>query len=422
MERFSLVSTKLDLLTISIVCRELMSGIVVDSFTNSLLPHFDDLLSYLDDTRKYVLYSKAQERVFLANLISRKATMSLPFSHAYVSSMVRAGEALGHGELFEVVQNEDVNVSTNIPYDVFTDESGAWEDPCRPPEGYTRGLTGDDLMRRAHARAMIQKSLKKLQDRHNIKGGTSHPGPYIDPPNSSAGATSDSSKTYSGAGTSTTPRGWVKRRSSFAEPPVQAGTGSAAATSWSLYDPRHYSAPMIWKGEDAENSPYGRRSKNKRPRSLSVSQAGTKSGGKNARGKASARSMSVSSMEHAKQEGNDDRMRQSTHEIKWSDVANIFQNVKLPGNAAAQKEKEARAALRQKTIFAPFVRKVDVAFDDNDSESDDDEDLSDETVLGRHQVVLDEMKEKLSAVFEARKKTQDRRKSRDKATRPSTGS
>jgi hypothetical protein len=165
------------------------------------------MISYLDESRKCCLHSKSQERALLAALISRKATMSLPFSHAYASSMVRAGEAIGHGELFEVVQNEEVNASTMIPYDVFTDESGAWEDPYRPIEGYTQNLSGDDLMRRAHARAMIQKSLKKLQDRHNIRGGTPNPGPYTDPPSSASGANSDSSKSMSGSTASTTPRG-----------------------------------------------------------------------------------------------------------------------------------------------------------------------------------------------------------------------
>ena len=331
--------------------------------------------------------------------------MSLPFSHAYVSSMVRAGEAVGHGEIFEIVQNEEVQVATNIPYDIFNDESGAWEDPCRPiPEGFTQGLTGDDLMRRAHARAMIQKSLKKLQDRHGIKGGTSHPGPYVDPPNPASGATSDSSKTYN-TGASTTPRGSFKRRS-FSEPPVQAGTGSAPATSWSLYDPKHYSSPWLWKAEAAENSPYGSHGKDQRPRSLSVSQGTGKAGGKSGRGKL-ARSMSI--LEPTKPD-KDDGMRQSTTEIAWKDVANIFQEVELPGSAATQKEKEAKTALRQKTIFAPFVRQVELTFNDVDSESDDEEDLRDETVLGRHQLVLDRMKEKLAVVFESRKKTQERRK------------
>jgi hypothetical protein len=329
--------------------------------------------------------------------------------------MVRAGEALGHGELFEVVQNEEVNVSTMIPYDVFTDESGAWEDPCRPIEGYTQNLSGDDLMRRAHARAMIQKSLKKLQDRHNIRGGTPNPGPYTDPPSSASGANSDSSKSMAGSTASTTPRGWLKRRSSFSEPPVQAGTGSAAVTSWSLYDPRHYSAPLVWKGDDVANSPYGMHNKNARPRSLSLSvgAAPLKPSGKAARGKPSGRSQSVASYDHV-HDDRTDGMRQSTREIAWRDVAGIFQSVKLPGVSQAQKEKEVDSIPKDKTIFAPFVRRAELS-DDADSESDEEEDLQDEIVLRRHQVVLDRMKAKLSSILETRKKTQERRKSRDKA-------
>ena len=434
-------STKLDMLTASIVSKALMAGSSVDeqmvsllilkssSFVqeithqlavhksqDSIIPHFHDLVQYLDECRKCALHSKSQERALLAALISRKATMSLPFSHAYVSSMVRAGEALGHGELFEVVQNEEVLVSTMIPYDVFTDESGAWEDPCRPPEGYTSGLTGDDLMRRAHARAMIQKSLKKLQDRHNIKGGTPTTGPYTDPPNSQSGLGNISdSGSKSVSPNASTPRGWLKRqRSSFSEPPVQPGTGSAAATSWSLYDPRHYSAPLIWKADDVENSPYGRHSKSTRPRSLSLSQVGMRqSASRSAKGKPGGRSMSVASYDTEELEKDSSGDLRSTREIAWTEIAGIFQPVNLPGESKAQKEKEETASMPEiKQIFAPFVRTVESSPVASEEESDEEEDLSDDTVLARHQIVLDRMKEKLSAILESRKKQQDRKKTK----------
>jgi hypothetical protein len=434
-------STKLDMLTASIVSKALMAGSSVDeqmvsslilkgySFVqeithqlalhksqDSIIPHFHDLVQYLDECRKCALHSKSQERALLAALISRKATMSLPFSHAYVSSMVRAGEALGHGELFEVVQNEEVLVSTMIPYDVFTDESGAWEDPCRPPEGYTSGLTGDDLMRRAHARAMIQKSLKKLQDRHNIKGGTPTTGPYTDPPNSQSGfgnISDSSSKSVSP--NASTPRGWLKRqRTSFSEPPVQPGTGSATATSWSLYDPRHYSAPLIWKADDVENSPYGRHSKSTRPRSLSLSQVGIKqSASRSTKGKLGGRSMSVASYDTDELEKDSSGDLRSTREIAWTEIAGIFQPVNLPGESKAQKEKEETACTPEtRQIFAPFVRTVESFPVASEEESDEEEDLSDNAVLARHQIVLDGMKEKLSAILESRKKQQDRKKTK----------
>ena len=387
-----------------------------------MIPHFHELLQYLDECRKCSLQSKSQERALLAALISRKATMSLPFSHAYVSSMVRAGEALGHGELFELVQNEEVKVSTMIPYDVFTDDSGAWEDPCRPADGYTANLTGDDLMRRAHARAMIQKSLKKLQDRHGIKGGTPSSGPYIDPPNSQGvGSNADaSSKSIASSNPASNAKSWVRRQRSFSEPPIQPGTGSAAATSWALYDPRHYSAPLIWRADDAENGPYGRHNRTTRPRSLSLSQAGLRrqESLKSLKGRAPVRSMSISSCDTAKSDMDPETMLQSTQEIDWADVAGIFQRVTLPGTAQVQKEKElsdgSSNAVRAKTIFAPYVRMVDSSPALSDDESSEDEDLSEEAVLSRHQVVLDRMKEKLSAILEARKKQQERRKTRVK--------
>ena len=421
-ERVQAKNTKLDLLASSIVSKSLMEGMEIDEEMDTLLPHFDDVVQYLDECRKCTLYSKAQERALLATLISRKATMSLPFSHAYASSMVRAGEAVGHGELFEVIQNEDVKVSTMIPYDVFTDESGIWEDPCRPVGGYTKGLTGDDLMRRAHARAMIQKSLKKLQDRHNIKGGTPNSGAYTDPPNTTSNANADGKKAVSSG--SSTPRGSARRRSSsFAEPKIQAGTGSAAATSILLYEPKHHSSTLIWNSSAAENRPYGRyesQPKHVKRRSMSQGQIPLPSGGSTPRdsknGKALNRSVSLGSYEESKRDSKDGK---STHEIPWSDVANVFESVDLTTMTATSKKTKEHDSHhnpptpRDKTIFAPFVRKTELSWtDSDDSESDTEEDLRDDIVLSRHQVVLDDMKKKLSVFLEARKKTHQRRKSR----------
>lgn len=407
------VTAPLDLLVVSIVAKGLTTGLKVNTQADASLPHFNDLLDYLDETRKCALHSKSQERALLAALISRKATMSLSFSHAYVSSMVRAGEALGHGDLFEVVQNEEVNVSTMIPYDVFTDETGAWEDPCRPPDGFNANLTGDDLMRQAHARAMIQKSLKKLQDRHNIKGGTQVPGAYTDPPNT--GNASDSNRSTASASGGSTPRGSHKRRSSFSGPPVQPGTGSAVATTWALYDPKHYSLPLEWEPDSVENTPYGQHNSANRPRSLSLSQFTLKLPSRG-RGR---RSVSVSSPpEQPLKEPEPDNgpMKRSTREIPWVDVAGIFQNVALPGTP---KQPDVPATPRGRTIFAPYVRQVDLEDVDagNENESDEEEeDLRDEMVLGRHQVVLDRMKEHLSAFLEARQKSQGKKKSRSSKT------
>eukprot|EP00980_Cylindrotheca_fusiformis_P002609 scaffold618_cov130-Cylindrotheca_fusiformis.AAC.13 len=329
--------------------------------------------------------------------------------------MVRAGEAVGHGELFEVVQNEDVKVSTMIPYDVFTDESGAWEDPCRPPGNFTEGLTGDDLMRRAHARAMIQKSLKKLQDRHNIKGGAPNPGPYTDPPSAGSSSNMEGGKSQSGSGGSSTPRGWLKRRPSFSEPKIQPGTGSAQATSISLYEPKHRSSPLNWKSDAPENSPYGsftvgKKNGGGKRRSSSHGQI---SSGKWPHGKdATARSVSVGSFDERKKESNDGLSR-STHEIVWTEVADVFesQNVQLP---VKKKKEEEPPAPKDRTIFAPFVRRTELPCLQSESESDTEEDLSDDAVLSRHQEVLDEMKQKLSVFFEARKNTAVRKNQKRK--------
>lgn len=373
--------------------------------------------------------------MLLAALVARKSTMSFNFSHAYVSAMVRAGEALGHGEVFEAAQNEKVGVSTMIPYDVFTDESGAWEDPCRPDFGYNEQLTGDELMRRAHARAMIQKSLKKLQDRHRIKGGTPIAGPYTD----------QNPTVPSGSGrntpSSTTPRG--RRRSSLSEPPIQPGTGAAPATSWALYDPKHVSEPLEHDSSTVENSPYGIFDTSTQPRSLSHTQGATllrhkgrgsliQSGGKGIRKQTPGHQLGISEEENEEiaddgdgsgGDGNDNEadggMLRSTREIPWKDVAGIFQRVQLPVSTKDKnKEKpieNAVPAKKDRTILAPFVRKVDSLPDEEyDDESDsEEEDLSDEAILERHRVVLERMKQRLAVVLESRKRVaQDRRKNR----------
>ena len=349
--------------------------------------------------------------------------MSLSFSHAYVSAMVRAGEALGHGPLFEVVQNEKHGVSTMIPYDVFTDESGAWEDPCRPTTGFTQGLTGDQLMRRAHTRAMIQKSLKKLQDRQNVKGGTPVLGPYVE--SNTSAITNSSNKANSGASRG----GSQRRRSSFSEPSIQPGSGSAAATSWSLYNPNHQSPPLEWDASAMDNAPYGRFDRSTRPRSLSLAQGAAilRNSGRGQRRRRSASGaakladvQNVQSKRSVKAEDKKDADgdHRSTREIPWGDIAGIFQKVELPNAIKEQKEKESKMSVKERTIFAPIVSWPHVIPVANDDESDEEEDLSDETILGRHRVVLDRMKARLSSVMENRKRNQqDRRKSREKSSK-----
>lgn len=329
--------------------------------------------------------------------------------------MVRAGEALGHGSLFEAVQNEKYSVSTMIPYDVFTDESYAWEDPCRPALGFTEGLTGDEMMRRAHARAMIQKSLKKLQERHNIRGGTPIPGPYVD--QSAVSSSADTPKSGS-----STPRGTLQRRRSFSEIPVQQGSGAAPATSSSLYDPKHICPSLEWLSQDTDNSPYGRHDQNTKSRSLSLAQGAavmrlSGKGGKGLRRQNSGRQgfkqveqPLLSSEKEEKLSG----PQRSTREIPWKDVAGIFQHVQLPSTLKEKQELEAkRLSTKDRTIFAPVVRKLSSVPIVNTDDSSDEEDLSNDAVLARHQVVLNEMKLKLTAIQESRKKAQTR-KSRDR--------
>lgn len=408
------VTKRVDIHTASTVSRALATELCIDGDMNNVIPKFQSLVEYLDESRMCALRAKSQERTLLAALIARKTTMVEPFSHAYVSAMVRAGEAVGHAKLFETVQDEDVMASTMIPYDIFTDESGSWEDPGRPDECFTSGLTGDDLMRRAHARAMIQKSLRKLQDRHSIRGGTQTFGPYIDASTAqSSAASSGAANSRSGQGFAAPRSGFKRRATSISEPPIPPGTGSAQAKTAAVYDPKHMSAPLDWDAEDIENSTYGRHAKGERARSLSLSLA-SRSGDPRSL-KKTKRSMSMSLSAHSvgmESADGESPIHRSTYEIEWADVAGIFQNVELPKKATPAKGSHHEDKPAAKNIIAPFCLKVDSDDLVASEESDTEEDLSEETVLANHQQVLDDMKQKLSSYLEARKEQQESRKSK----------
>ena len=387
-----------------VVCRALSGELYLSKECNELLPEWRDALKYLDELRLFALQSKAEERTLLANLVARKTTMTDSFSHAYLSSLVRAGEALGHDRIFEIVQKEEIEVASMVPYDVFTDDNNEWEDPCKPKDAVSIGLTSDVLMKRAHARAMIQKSLRKLQDKHGIKGGTTSAGPYAE-----AGANQ-----VHGPGKSppaSSPRPGPKRRHSISDPPVPPGTGSARALNWNVFTPRHITEALDWDyGE--ENTPYGRHSKT-RPRALSIT-VGARDSKKFKKVKAELTN------ETPEIEVAPPRVEfpiQSTVEIPWADVADIFESVEIPQSASrstssSQHHHESLLPADGK-IFAPFCRKISSLESDPD-ESDTEEDTSDSAIAAKHEKVLAEMKLKISAYMEARRRQQERRRSRKK--------
>eukprot|EP00540_Astrosyne_radiata_P020830 CAMPEP_0116822884 /NCGR_PEP_ID=MMETSP0418-20121206/523_1 /TAXON_ID=1158023 /ORGANISM="Astrosyne radiata, Strain 13vi08-1A" /LENGTH=339 /DNA_ID=CAMNT_0004451061 /DNA_START=31 /DNA_END=1050 /DNA_ORIENTATION=+ len=326
--------------------------------------------------------------------------MSESFSHAYVSSVVRAGEALG------------TLTSTMIPYDIFSDETGAWEDPCRVPEGFTPNLSGEELVRRAHARAMIQKSLKKMQDRNNIQGGTPTPGPYADPAQEAAQASSTGNGERVGQTGPRTP-GSAKKRASFTfarEPMPNAGTGSGVATSVSQYNPNHHSTPLFWDNDSVENTPYGRHLQGTRPAALCREQM-RQTDSKLGRGKRGrvTRNTSIGVPTTSKKTPVNG-LTPSTTGVEWEEVANIFHDVKLPGSSTAS-AKRPRAPVStvisgSRTIIAPFCRKLSGSpqppSDTEEPNSGSDEDLDDTAILSRHQVVLDRMKKKLDKFMDNR--------------------
>ena len=361
---------------------------------------------------------RSKERALLASLVSRRCRMSEAFSHAYTSSMVRAGEALGYDDLGEIVQDERTKTSTLLPFDILSDISGAWEDPCRPIGGFIPGLDSDEIFKRAHARAMIQKSLKKLQDRHLIKGGTSIAGPYAEVQPSDQGKLTI--KTANGISSTSPPKS--SPRSASGTKRKMSISSSYDVIGSSLFNPNHYSSPFVWDVDDMEYKPYGRTSyyeekaftPNKRPRLSSSSQIG-----------AQIDQQDVDLKESWANNTENSNIIRSTHEIEWSNVAEMFRPVLISEKSSSRiNDHHSVAVPIGSTIIAPYCRKFTIsdfsAGDDlctisddeeeEDMESDSEEDLNDEKILAAHQKVLDHIREKFDAMMLVRQQIQERQR------------
>mmetsp|Transcript_7401 Transcript_7401/g.11620 ORF Transcript_7401/g.11620 Transcript_7401/m.11620 type:complete len:1964 (+) Transcript_7401:138-6029(+) len=412
-------STTLDSRLTMIASKALMTELCIDEGVDSVLVMYEDFVKLIDETRIQSLRAKCVERVLLASLVSKYSTMPESFAHAYVSSMVRAGEALGHGELFELVQDEDVSASTMIPYDIFSDETGAWEDPCRRINGFSPNLTGEDLVRQAHARAMIVKSLKKMQDRNNIKGGTSTAGPYIDKTTKQAQA----EDIKIGNPQQRAPTGSLRRRSASWTDSSIKGIGSGKAIKEAHYRPRHVSTPLFWDENAIENLPYGKYENGNRPRAFSTNSLSPGNDESNADGK---RHVSLPSnatpQPHVKVAGQGGS-RRSTEEIVWSEVACVFKIVDIGAPVTTPRRRTSKLSPQPveqpknplpKTIIAPFCNRIDdskISIAESDSEE---EDITDKTILARHTVVLNKMKERLDKFMEGRTTAGQRARQRAK--------
>jgi len=392
----------------SIASKALTVRLHIDSCANASIPNLQDLVEFLDESRLGALKAKSQERVLLANLIARRTSMSESFSHAYTSAIVRAGEAMGHNQLFEIVQDELVGASTLLPYDIFVDETEEWEDPCKTPMCFTEDLTGEDMLNRSHARAMIHKSLRKLQDRNNLGGGAFDYGPYADMPEK--GVTKKTMQKPKGKQR----RASLKRRNSLgSDAPVHEGSGFSAAYSWHLFEPHHLSEPLQQSSTLIENKPYGLHQRTNRSRSLSLSFSSRSSEPRSAK---KAKRASLPETKRADMKvSSETKVPRSTVEIDWTDVASIFQTAEVPKKSPSSKAvKPDSETVADRRIIAPFCLSFDPASLADDESDASEEDLREVTVLERHEVVLEEMKEKINNFFESQKQEQERKKQRHK--------
>lgn len=376
------------------------TGIRINGTVNAALPNLDPLVDHLDLLRMKALRYRCQERVLVASLISKRTRMSEAFSNAYTSSMIRAGAALGYDDLGEIVQDESTKSSSQMPFDILSDATGAWEDPCRSLGGYGTELDSDELLKRAHARAMIQRSLKRLQDRHGIKGGTA-----------SAGSYSDSyDPTLHGSSTSPahrpSPRGGIKRKTSFSGGDNLKSMSSSATTA--LFNPSHFSTPYIWDGDDLDNMPYGRHD------GISIRRLRSPSGV----GRHLSEGGEQSFTKQFLSEDGVELVRipavQSTRAIDWTEVAQHFEDVKpmeKPSSSSRANDHNDHnvAVPLGSTIYAPFCREIDPENLPSDDDSEGcEENMDEKYILDEHQKVLNTIKEKFDTMMRIRQEYQDK--------------
>jgi hypothetical protein len=361
-----------------LISKALNRSLSVNPEVNGVLSNYDVLVDYLDRLREKALRLRSQERVLMANLIAKRVRMSEAFSNAYTSSMVRAGNALGYDDLSEIVQDEETSSFSMLPFDILSDPVEAWEDPCRPLDGYSSNLDSDELLKKAHARAMIQRSLKKLQDRHNIKGGTQTAGPYSDAP--------DEQSAYDVAASPPprpSPRSGIKRKlSSMSLGGENSIRGLDAAVS-SVFNPGHFSAPFLWDKNSIGCSPYGRHDQN----------------------------LKFAPSPNVVDEKREVQILQSSEAIDWQSVAALFEDVVHIEKSSSKVHDDHHnvAVPLGSNIIAPFCRKCDSAMAPSDVDSDsDNEDLDDEHILAAHTGVLDTIKEKFDTMMRIRQEYFDR--------------
>mmetsp|Transcript_24438 Transcript_24438/g.55768 ORF Transcript_24438/g.55768 Transcript_24438/m.55768 type:complete len:497 (-) Transcript_24438:358-1848(-) len=451
------------------VCRALNLEFVVDADMNSAIANgtldagLSDICgSTTKQSRAMVVAANSElrvvERCLLGTLLSRNVTTSESFTNAYVQNMVRNGEAMegGHERMCESVQTYKVGnshrhssspqlqpkstegsnlamecgISTLLPYDVIVDDQGWWQDPGRFEGGFTPGLTAQDLLRRAHTRAQVQRALFKMQEKYGMKGGVKSPGLYGEP---------SSSSTSHHAPTSPHVFSSHKKRKLSA---IQISTSEHVPND-PFFHPPHYSAPLVVDLEDIENTPYGRYESGGR-RGSGVGKMGSGSGGKRVRALSSSANSSpkntdcgnngshgltcvagvasaaVASLVTPIKDGEAAGAPSSsppsfvhTKPIDWRDVVDQFQPVSLLGDASSSTTQPMSHVDNGRPddkgeqvihIFAPVVRKLDI-FSSEKKEceeeigiDDEEEEISDEAILFRHQEVLDRMKEKMEAV------------------------
>jgi len=399
------------------------SWIVDDVVDQLLVPRNLKLaLSSLDAKRLKSLHHLLYERTLLLNFIARTCYMTEAYAYTHLRFMLVAGDTLGHARMCELVHDDTLHdkivqtsntvanvpnivnygsIWTMLPFDLVRSDDDEYgnlmEDPCRPRYGgFTQGMDATELRCRAHAKALLHRTLYLLQQKHGFHGGVDNCGPYTakapdDGGNSPVPRLVDDYREIKSippalaanliiVSEGGTPRGHLatlKKKSSFSGREIDA-TGGATHVGAIMY-PVHYCAPLPVPTYDRlESMPYGKHS-----------------------------------MTRTSSPPDSSGIVISTKSIDWGDIVKMFKPLSAQqeslggGNDASQPEESVPVS-----IFAPYVKRLekpawemesscsDRSEKSTDDEESQDEDISDTAVFERHITVLDAMKQKLDVAMQ----------------------
>jgi hypothetical protein len=146
-------------------------------------PNLESELANLDKRRFKALQLMIYERALLTAFVARTMIMTEKYANAHLKFMLVAGETIGHKKICQLVNDDTLHdpsiictgkvapspssfnygsIWTFLPFDVVRSDDEELghilEDPCKPRHGgFTQGMDKDELISRAHTKALMQR-------------------------------------------------------------------------------------------------------------------------------------------------------------------------------------------------------------------------------------------------------------------------